>query len=143
MAGDFNIRDSSWDFSFPHHSIHCDLLNDIANSMDLYMFKATNHIPIRYSDNQNNLNLIIDLMFLHLNSSKLDNHTIYPEQRLSSDYVLLTIDIAIIEEHIQTKKYTIIKNNKEERNFIIELIEIIKCLNIEQISSKEILEQTV
>ena len=79
MAGDFNIRDSSWDFSFPHHSIHCDLLNDIANSMDLYMFKATNHIPIRYSDNQNNLNLIIDLMFLHLNSSKLDNHTIYPE----------------------------------------------------------------
>ena len=57
--------------------------------------------------------------------------------------MLLTIDIAIIEEHIQTKKYTIIKNNKEERNFIIELIEIIKCLNIEQISSKEILEQTV
>ena len=52
----------------------------------------------------------------------------------------LTIDIAIIEEHIQTKKYTIVKNSKKEMNFITELIETIKSLNTEQISNKEILE---
>jgi len=48
IAGDFNIRDSSWDPSFPHHSIYCDLLNDIADSMDLFMSKATNCVPTRY-----------------------------------------------------------------------------------------------
>jgi len=122
MARDFNIRDSSWDSSFPHHSIYCDFLNNIADSMDLCMFKATNHVPTRYLDNQNNSNSVIDLMFLYQNLSKLDNHMIHPEWRLLSDYMLLTVNIAIIKEHIQTKKCTIIKNSKEERNFITELI---------------------
>jgi len=57
--------------------------------------------------------------------------------------MLLTVDIAIIEKHIQTKKCIIIKNNEKERNFITELIKIIKYLNTEQISSKEILEWIV
>jgi len=59
---------------------------------------------------------------------------------LSLDHTPLTVNIAIIEGYIQTKKYTIIKNSKEKRNFITKLIEIIKHLNMEQISSKEILE---
>ena len=128
MAGDFNIRDSSWDSSFLHHSIHCNLLNDIVDSMDLCMSKATNCVPTRYLDNQNNLNSVMDLIFLCLNLLELNNHTIYPEWRLLSDHMPLTVNIAIIEEHLQTKKYTIIKNSKEERNFIIKLIEIIKPL---------------
>ena len=111
--------------------------------MDLCMSKATNHVPTRYSDNQNNSNLVIDLIFLYLNSSELDNHMIHPEWRLLSDHMPLTVDIVIIEEHIQTKKCTIIKNNEEERNFITKLIKIIKHLNIKQISSKEILEWIV
>ena len=41
----------------------------------------------------------------------------------------LTVDIVFIEEHIQTKKCTIIKNSEQERNIITELIEIIKHLN--------------
>jgi len=52
----------------------------------------------------------------------------------------LMVNIVIIKEYIQTKKCTIIKNSKEEKNFINKLIEIIKCLDIEQISNKEILE---
>ena len=127
MAGNFNIRDSSWDSSFSHHSIHCNLLNDIADSMDLCMSEATNYVPTRYLDNQNNLNSVIDLIFLCSNLLELNNHTIHPEWRLLSDHVPLTVNIAIIEEHIQTKKYTIIKNSKEERNFT-KLIEIIKPL---------------
>ena len=91
--------------------------------MNLCVFKATNYISTRYSDNQNNLNSV---MFLHLNSSELNNYTIHPEQRLSSDHVLLIVDIVSIEKYIQTKKYTIIKNSKEERNFIIEHLLIIQ-----------------
>jgi len=143
MARDFNIRDSSWNLSFLHYSIYCDLLNDIANSMDLYTSKATDYIPTRYSDNQNDSNLVIDLMFLCLNSSELDNYMIYLEWRLLLDHAPLTVDIAIIEKYTQTKKYTIIKNSKKERNFITKLIEIIKYLNIEQILSKKILERIV
>ena len=94
-------------------------------------------------DNQTNSNLIIDLIFLQPNSLELNNHTIYPEWRLSSDHVPLTIDIAIYEEYIQTKKYTIVKNSEEENNFLIKLIETIKGLDTEYISSKEILENTV
>ena len=59
-----------------------------------------------------------------------------------SDHTLLTVDIVIIEEHIQTKKYTIIKKSEEEKNFLAELIKAIKRLNMDHISSKEILEQT-
>jgi len=42
MTGDFNIRNSSWDSSFPHHSIHSNLLINIADSMNLYISKSTN-----------------------------------------------------------------------------------------------------
>ena len=118
MAGDFNIKDNSWDFSFPHHSIHCDLLTDIVDSMSLCIFKFTNQVPTRYSDNQNNLNSVINLIFLWLTSLEF-------------------------EEHIQTKKHTIIKNSKEKKNFLAELIESIKELNMEYISSKENLEWIV
>jgi len=49
----------------------------------------------------------------------------------------------IFEEHIQIKKHIIVKDSKEERNFLAELINSIKSLNIEHISSKESLGQVV
>ena len=49
----------------------------------------------------------------------------------------------IFEKHIQTKKYTIIKNSEKEKNFLTKLIKSIKRLNTEHISSKEILKQIV
>jgi len=52
----------------------------------------------------------------------------------------LTVDITITEEYIQTKKCIIVKNSKEEYNFLTELIETIKGLNTGHILSKEILE---
>jgi len=104
MVGDFKIRDSNWDPFFPHHSIHCDLFNNIVDSMDLCLSKSTNQILTRYSDNQNDSNLVIDLIFFQPNSSKLNNDMIYPKWRLSSDHVPLTVEIVIIEEHVQTVK---------------------------------------
>jgi len=104
------------------------------------MSKPTNQVSTRYSDNQNNSNLVIDLMFLQSRLSELNSHTIYSEWRLLSDHVLLTVDITITEEYIQTKKCMIVKNRKEENNFLTELIETIKRLNTGHILSKKILE---
>ena len=143
MTGDFNIRDNIWDPNFPHCSIHSDFLTDIANSINLSISRSTNQVPTKYSDNQNNLNSVIDLMFLRLNLLELDNYTIHLEWRLSSDHTPLTVDIAIMKEHIQTRKCTLVKNSKEEENFITELIRAITRLNTENIPSKEVLEQII
>jgi len=61
MTGDFNIRDNSWNLSFLYYFIHSNLLTDIANSMNLYIFKSTDHVLTRYSDNQEDSNLTIIL----------------------------------------------------------------------------------
>ena len=81
-------------------------------------------------------------MFLRLESSEYDNHTIYPNLRLISDHVLLTVDILIFEEHIQTR-CMLVKNSKEEDKFVNELIKTIKEINTENIHNKNVLDQTV
>ena len=104
MAGGFNIRDSSWNPSFSFHSIYNDLLTDIADFLDLILSNPTiNQVPTRYSDNINDVNSIINLIFLKPNSLKIDNHTIYPELQYSSDHAPLTVNISIIEELIPDK----------------------------------------
>ena len=64
MTGNFNIWDSIWDPSFPHHTSISDDLIIIANSFNLELSVPTNSVPTRYSDNVVELNLVIDLMFL-------------------------------------------------------------------------------
>ena len=64
MAGDFNIRDSLWNSSFPHHSSISNDLIIITDSFHLSLLSSTNQVPTRCADNLNNTNLIIDLMFL-------------------------------------------------------------------------------
>jgi len=64
MTGDFNIRDSIWDLSFPHHSAISDDLMIIADSFNLDLSITTHRISTRYSDSAGDLNLVIDLIFL-------------------------------------------------------------------------------
>ena len=51
MIGNFNIRDSSWDLNFPHHSHHSNILFEIADSFQLELSRLTEQVPTRYSDN--------------------------------------------------------------------------------------------
>ena len=111
--------------------------------MNLCLSSFTNQFSTRYLDNHNDLNSVINLIFLRQDSLKLDNHMIYPDWRLSLDYTFLSVNITVIEEHVQTKKCTLVKNSKEEEKFIEELINTIAKLNTENISNKEMLEQIV
>jgi len=64
MTEDFNIRNSLWDPLFPNHFVHSELLVEIADSFQLNIFSPTSQVPMRYADNQDDLNLTIDLIFL-------------------------------------------------------------------------------
>ena len=64
ITGDFNIKDSLWDPSFPFHSSISDDLIMIADSFNLTLSSPTNPCPTRYSDIAEESNFIIDLMFL-------------------------------------------------------------------------------
>jgi len=79
MTGDLNIRDSFWDPYFPYHSTYRDSLFHIANSFQLEISKPTKFFPTRYSDNDQDSNSVLDLIFLWPFSTEFDNHHIYPD----------------------------------------------------------------
>ena len=129
MTGDFNIRDSLWDPSFPHHSTISDDLFIIADSFNLTLSSATNPCPTRYSDVPGEANSVLNLIFLRSGSPELDSHHISPESRLSSDHAPLSIEIPIIEEILQTLKFIIPPKSDHGKAFIDEVISNFKSLN--------------
>jgi len=111
MAGNFNIRNSDWDFSYPFYLVYNDTLLNIADLFDLKLLCSIQQIPTQCSNNANNTNLDIDLFSLQLNSIKINNYNIFLDLYYPSDYTLLNVDIFINEEVIQDKCHTIIKNS--------------------------------
>ena len=135
MIGDFNIHDSLWNLSYIHHSSISNNLFAIADSFNLSLSYPTDQVPTRYLDNANDSNLVINLIFLHSNSSELNTHRIYPEWCLTSDHAPLMITIFITEEYINTYKRTIAKNSEEKHMFIKEIITLFAKLDTSSISN--------
>jgi len=95
MTGDFNIRDSFWDLNFPYHSSHRDTLFNITDSFHLELSKPAEFLPIKYSDNSQDLSSVLDLVFLCPNLSEHNNYHIHPDWRLTSNHAPITVDISI------------------------------------------------
>ena len=143
MTGDFNIRNSLWDATFPHHSTISNDLMIVADSFNLVLLTPTNSCPTRYSNMAEEANSVINLMFLQYGSSKLNQHSIHPECYLSLDHVPLTIIIPIADEIISTSKLSIPQNSKQETTFVKEIILIFKNLEMSNTTNKDNLENTV
>ena len=143
MTGDFNIRDSLWDPSFPHHFSISDDLFILADSFNLDLSIPINSISTRYLDTPGMSDSVLDLMFLHSDSSKLNCHVIHPSWRLTSNYAPLTITITIEEEYIMNTKLSLSKNSKQEEEFIKEVICVFKSLDTTNLVDHESLEQII
>ena len=140
MTGDFNIRDSLWDLSFPFHSSISNDLIIIADSFNLALSTPTIPCLTRYSDMAGESNSVIDLMFLCYGSFKLNHYSIHSENHLSSDHAPLSIDIPIFEEVIHTSKFSIPPKSDQETAFIEEIILNFKNLDMSDIGDTEKLE---
>ena len=92
------------------------MLVDIADAFDLLLLYFTNSVLTRYLNNKNNVNSVIDLMFLRPNMLEFNNHIILSESQYSSDHTSLVVNIYIIKEFIQDKRYIIIKGSEENLN---------------------------
>ena len=143
ITGDFNIRDSLWDSSFPHHSSISDDLIIIADSFNLDLLILTNSIPTRYSGTEREANSVIDLIFFRSGSNKLNNYLIHPKWYLISDHAPLTVTIPFVEENINSSKLSIPKNSEEETTFVKEITIIIKNLDISNLLNCDKLEDVV
>jgi len=86
---------------------------------------------------------VINFIFLQNNSSEINNYLILLDLRSSSDHASLTVDIIINKEFIQDKQCTIIKNSKEDDDFIKKLKIAIGNINICNISNRDSLENTI
>jgi len=59
-----------------------------------------NLVSTQYVDNSQDLNLVIDLMFLHAELEEFNNHQISPNLQSPSNYAYLSVSIIIEEEFI-------------------------------------------
>ena len=98
MTRDFNIGDNNWDLSYPHHSTYVDTLRKVANSFTLKLSMSINQVLICYTDNSQDSNLVIDLIFLQANAEEFNNHFILPDLHRPFDHAPLSVHIIIEKE---------------------------------------------
>jgi len=101
MTGNFNIRDNLWDSNFPFHSIYSDMLFNIADSFSLVLSSLTENFPTRFSDNNQNSNSVLDLVFTWSLFMEFNYHHIHSDWRLTSDHTLITVNIHIDDKTFQ------------------------------------------
>ena len=141
MTEDFNIKDNDYDLLYLHYLTYVDILREIADSFNIELSLLINQISIQYMNNSQDSNSVLDLMFLHENIEKFNNYIISLDFWSISNHTFLLVCIIIKKETIQDKKQTIIKNSKEEKEFISELRNRISCIDTTNIHDYEILEE--
>ena len=76
----------------------------MANSFSLKMSTPINLVFTRYVDNSQDLNLVLDLMFLQTELVEFNNCKILPDFQSLLDYVSLSVFIIVEEKSIQEKR---------------------------------------
>ena len=61
---DFNIRDNNWDSLYSYHLTHADILQEVADSLNLELSMPVKLVSTWYTDNSQDSNSVLDLMFL-------------------------------------------------------------------------------
>ena len=143
MTGDFNIRDSLWDLTFPFHSSISNDLIILANSFNLALSSPTNPCLTRYSNMPGESNSVIDLMFLCYNSSKLDQYSILPESHLSLDHTPLIVSVPLSEEFVQNSRLILASKSNQESKFISDVISNFKDLDTTSIEDTDKLDRII
>ena len=115
----------------------------IADSFGLALSKPTNLGPTRFSDTDRESNSVIDLMFLRCDSVELDNHSILPDSRLSSDHAPLLIEIPIGDEIIHSLSCIIPLRSEQEKGFIEDIISNLKSIDTSNIEDTTCLDHIV
>jgi len=82
-------------------------------------------------------------LFLHFDSSELDQHSILPESCLSSDHAPLTVTIPLSKEIIQTSKLILSPSSDQESRFIKDVILNFKGLDTNSIKDSDKLDQVI
>ena len=141
MTGNFNIRDSIWDSSFPHYSSFSNNFMIIVDSFNLKLSFPTNHVPTRYLDSNMRSNSVIDLIFLQSGLTEINTYSIYSDLHLLSNHAPLSVMIAIKKENIDLFKSSIAKNSEEEKNFIKDISVAIKNIDISDLSDHSKIEE--
>ena len=104
---------------------------------------STNQVPTRFSDTSGKSNSVIELMFLRSGLTELNNHLIYPDWYLISDHALLIVTIPIMDENINSTRFSIAKNSEEETSFIKDVSSLIRNLDVSNLSDINRLENIV
>jgi len=82
-----------------YHSVYTNTL-EIADSLNLDLFTPINLVLTQYTNNPQDSNLVINLMFLCAKFEESNNHQITLELHCSLDYTLLLVSLAIEKEYI-------------------------------------------
>ena len=115
----------------------------VADSFDFKLSFPIIQVLTQYTDNSNNSNSVINLIFLQANLVEIYNYFILPDLWSLSDHTPLSVGISIIEEFIQDKQQTIIKNSKEKEKFVNEFKNAISNINTSEIFNRKSLEEVV
>ena len=88
---------------YSHYSVYADTLIKITDSFDLRLSISIIQVLTWYTNNPNKFNLVIDLIFLWVNSEEIDTYSILSDLWSPSNYASLTVNIIISKEFIQNK----------------------------------------
>jgi len=91
-------------------------------------------------DSPQDLNSVLNLIFLYANIEEFNNHIILPDFWGLSDHTSLSVYIIIKEEF---RKLAIVKNSEKEKEFINELRNKVSYIDTTNIYNCEMLEEVI